>query len=362
MAAAVDCDSPVLPPLSDDEEKPLMEALKVGAAKLSSRTPSEGDLWEVSDTVVLPPSPAASSSSTFSTAASIAPTCVTCKQVVDPMVDIASSRHTWRCQKCNSRRVSLTRIFGSWPTAEFKSLSESEQTLWYTKLAARPAKSGTLKDWAIDSLTTILAEKTTHTKGGSWQPLSYYQQLGYDIAAIEQHAPRKQHAIFGDVFLIEVESVSLSKSTEQIRQQLVQRSTTRRCTDGGQEGDEQPPNKKAKHGLGAVAAKAEMEAEKANKIKLRNSRKAAGTFFNKIAACAVQLTAQLGHPAAKNYSSYKSALQTEAEITRLRRVVESNMTATSVGGLTEVTSQEVSQVTSACKEHIAVMSVELKIA
>ena len=61
------------------------------------------------------------------------PVCTTCKVELDPLQSqvCGKSFGHWRCNVCNTRMVQLHRMFGSWPTEQFRALSlEAQEQFW----------------------------------------------------------------------------------------------------------------------------------------------------------------------------------------------------------------------------------------
>ena len=64
--------------------------------------------------------------------------CGKCGEVVDPWTcqpgSNARTCKVWRCKACNSNLVRLNRVWGKWPTDEFKELTDEEQQDFYKKV------------------------------------------------------------------------------------------------------------------------------------------------------------------------------------------------------------------------------------
>ena len=91
------------------------------------------------------------------------------------------------CQKCLSKRVIFTRMFGHWPIQSFKELSAENQVLVW--------QGGNNKD----ALHHLLQKKIIEQKideeelkdEGSYLPLSVYANLGYQTDTLETTCPKK---------------------------------------------------------------------------------------------------------------------------------------------------------------------------
>ena len=102
------------------------------------------------------------------------------------------------CDPCNRGSVMLARHC-AWPSAEFQKLDLAAQTEFWEdcgKLQVGPEGEdiGLTWDRLRECLKRALAksqmkiQETKTSEGGSFQPLSYYERKGYDIAAIEANS------------------------------------------------------------------------------------------------------------------------------------------------------------------------------
>ena len=117
-----------------------------------------------------------------------------------------------RCNPCNSTRVGLSKIYGAWPTPAFKDLKQEEKTLFYRN--AHCGNNATaLKALVEHTLTRYHDSYTKEGTGGDYQPLSYWERLGYDPAHIKAKChDTLEHAVLGTCYNLHI----VSKHVESI--------------------------------------------------------------------------------------------------------------------------------------------------
>ena len=112
--------------------------------------------------------------------------CSQCKNPVDVLLPgtrtVAKSPPTFMCSTCNSKCVGLYRICGNWPTADFKDLTDEEQTAFWNSC---DAKSKDLKESYVNALTKRNLQRREAGRKGKFLPLSVYERKGYNIEDIE---------------------------------------------------------------------------------------------------------------------------------------------------------------------------------
>ena len=96
---------------------------------------------------------------------------------------VRKSPPEFQCSTCNVKCVGLFRICGTWPTADFKDLSEEEQTAFWNSC---PAKSADLKQSYVNALTKRNLQRREAGRKGKFLPLDVYERKGYNIKDIEQ--------------------------------------------------------------------------------------------------------------------------------------------------------------------------------
>ncbi len=211
-----------------------------------------------------------------------------------------------------------------------------------------------MKQWALDEISVILREKNVTSDIGSYQPLGFYERLGYDVDRIKANAPMKQCPVLGDTYLVRIKSVGQSTTEEQIRQQRLSRSS-----EDPTSSTSAAPSADMGSDASRKRNKEEMTAAKEAQSKFKKAKSSAAIAFNKLGACTIQLGAQLASPQARGYSNYQSAIEVEGALLRLKKTLEINLSANTPDGIVDIDPKEVQSLCNACKEHLTTMSVEL---
>ena len=100
------------------------------------------------------------------------------------------SKHppTLRCPCCNSRHVTLTRHFGTWPLDEFASLTDEEQETFYLQVKDKGADARSVVDLLVDSLTKRRLAINRSSEKGAFLPLEVWKAQGWNTDVIEKQA------------------------------------------------------------------------------------------------------------------------------------------------------------------------------
>lgn len=176
------------------------------------------------------------------------PKCSKCHSVLDPLRAQISSKggQRWKRAKCNTRHVQLIRIFGGWPSPEFRSLTESQQVaFWQEEVAGTKA----LERLVVDTLTNQRIERRSAAQEGQCLPLSVYAQQGYNVSDILNKCQDKEvHPILGDTFKVNIHTTSHATVQEEVRQEVLERKfrPSKGRRSGGQSsgvGDDGPVEK-----------------------------------------------------------------------------------------------------------------------
>ena len=88
------------------------------------------------------------------------------------------------CDKCNAKRASLSRHFGSWPIPQFDLFNEDQQTNFWR------FPSSKLKDLEfrlVQQATEISIKENSTSKQGEYLPLSVYAARGFPAQMILQN-------------------------------------------------------------------------------------------------------------------------------------------------------------------------------
>ena len=106
---------------------------------------------------------------------------------------------TWKCNACNTKAVLLSRSLGSFPTPEFKELSEEAQRAFWRDCPVKGSEK--IKAFFVNTVVEKMVEKRMIGVGGSYLPLSVYKTQGYDIDDIQQRCKDKRtHPVLGEVY------------------------------------------------------------------------------------------------------------------------------------------------------------------
>jgi hypothetical protein len=124
------------------------------------------------------------------------PTCHSCGEKCAP----TEMQSIYRCKGCNTNRVKLNRVYGTWPSDSFKGLNKEEQMLFYKK-AKDAHTSAALRAEVDEVLERSHAEVDRTSQGGTYLPLSVLKHQGFDTALIERDCKdTRQHQLFGTVY------------------------------------------------------------------------------------------------------------------------------------------------------------------
>ena len=104
---------------------------------------------------------------------------------------------------------SLRNAFGGWPPPGIEKLSLAESTEFYKSI--KDKQGDDLKIVAKEFLTRVHETGESWNKSGTFQPLGYYEKLGYDINKIlelTQPCDKKVHQILGMTYRVNLDSTS----------------------------------------------------------------------------------------------------------------------------------------------------------
>lgn len=104
---------------------------------------------------------------------------------------------------------SLRNAFGGWPPPGFEKLSFAESTEFYKSI--KDKQGDDLKIVAKEFLTRVHETGESWNKSGTFQPLGYYEKLGYDIKNIvelTQQCDKKVHQVLGMTYRVNLDSTS----------------------------------------------------------------------------------------------------------------------------------------------------------
>ena len=115
--------------------------------------------------------------------------CGKCGTFVEPLGKgvrlMRKSPPVYMCRVCNNRTSSLTSFFANWPLDAFKSLSEAEQQQFWRDVGA--ASGGDAIKRVVETQVFVKeVRRSINAAKGEFQPIPYWERLGYDGAAIRR--------------------------------------------------------------------------------------------------------------------------------------------------------------------------------
>ena len=143
---------------------------------------------------------------------------ISCRKCGEPTDDPAND---YRCKPCNVVSVKMTRALASWPTTEFKGLSDEEQTSFWLACKGKDTK------FCIDQIAnSIAASRTEYNKEkstGEFLPLSVWQSRGWDPAEIEATADATDIQYVGNQlrYRVHIRSSEEGKTEQKVRSQIL---------------------------------------------------------------------------------------------------------------------------------------------
>ena len=110
---------------------------------------------------------------------------------------VRKSRHTLRCMRCNAAVSQLQRHLGGMPDGWLE-MTEPKRMVFFQQVKASAEGTGglvyeKLRSLLVDTLTETSKKVETTSKGGTFQPLSWWAQAGYDVEAVQEHGEREEH-------------------------------------------------------------------------------------------------------------------------------------------------------------------------
>jgi len=152
-----------------------------------------------------------------------APYCTKCGYTVDPITPgvrvVRKTPPAFQCNKCNSKTVMLTRMFGRWPPDEFKTLPPDVlKEFWATECVDKDG----LKKAVENILVSRYVESQIAENAGPFLPLKTWADAPYhfDTAEIEAKAPMRVHAILGKTYQVKIVTTGEKKVRDTVREQM----------------------------------------------------------------------------------------------------------------------------------------------
>ena len=151
--------------------------------------------------------------------------CTKCGHTVDPLLPgtrvVRKSPPLFCCNKCNSKTVMLSRMFGSWPPDEFKGIDDATmQKFWATPVADKDG----LQKAVEDTLVSRLVESQIAEDSGPYLPLATWADAPYhfDPAEIRAKAPMRMHHILGETYQVKIVTTGERKQRDVVRETIGQ--------------------------------------------------------------------------------------------------------------------------------------------
>jgi hypothetical protein len=149
--------------------------------------------------------------------------CTKCGHTVDPLLPgtrvVRKSPPLFCCNKCNSKTVMLSRMFGSWPPDEFKGIDDATmQKFWATPVADKDG----LQKAVEDTLVSRLVESQIAEDSGPYLPLATWADAPYhfDPAEIRAKAPMRMHHILGETYQVKIVTTGGRKQRDVVRETM----------------------------------------------------------------------------------------------------------------------------------------------
>ena len=119
------------------------------------------------------------------------------------------------CKPCNSKRSTLTRMFGEWPIAIFESLPKLHQTNFWLDDGRTKVK---IQQAMVLEMTCNRMHLERKLLGGKYLPLGVYQKKGYNPNTISANCESKYDKDLEEtVYLLKIEEVI----EEKVRQDVI---------------------------------------------------------------------------------------------------------------------------------------------
>ena len=125
-----------------------------------------------------------------------------CDLEVNPLKCTQKGPQKWLCGKCNYKGLKLHRLFGHWPIEAFKGLDAATAAEFWRNTNTSNAD---IQRQIIDMISKITKEKEMESADGKYQPLGYWQTLGYDVEMIKNNTPaidQKDHKQLGRCYRV----------------------------------------------------------------------------------------------------------------------------------------------------------------
>jgi hypothetical protein len=133
-------------------------------------------------------------------------TCLCTKCKLEKEIGNAVSCPSFICKQCNTKRSTLSQMFGHWPVDLFAALPTEQQIeFWRSECKGKVQVQNAL----VKEVTDQRVEETKKSTSGQFLPLSVYATMGYDIEKIKENCKDvEEHAVLGTTYKVDVKSIT----------------------------------------------------------------------------------------------------------------------------------------------------------
>ena len=139
--------------------------------------------------------------------------CGKCKFAEDAESAGGSASREFICKACNTKRSTLSQLFGKWPVDHFASLSEEHQiAFWRAETKGKQQIKEALAEQVTEHRETL--EKTT--TGGTYLPMSVLEKHGFDPEAVARCEDKEEHPLLGETYNLNLKQTSREEIKKQV--------------------------------------------------------------------------------------------------------------------------------------------------
>ena len=114
------------------------------------------------------------------------------------------SRTAFTCTFCNTKITYMRKTFGSWPPANFDSMTPETKIQFYQE--AKSISGPNLKLFTEEFIKINKTHEVGSEDSGSYMPLGWYERQGFDTHLIQQRCTDfKEHPILGRVYKVSIQ-------------------------------------------------------------------------------------------------------------------------------------------------------------
>ena len=164
--------------------------------------------------------------------------CSKCK-LKKPVEGKAVARPSFVCNQCNTKRSTLSQLFGHWPIRLFSCLPEQQQiAFWQSEAKGKE----NIQNALVEEVADYRHEEDKKIVGGTYLPLSVLKTRGFDIEQIKKYCvDTEEHAVLGTTYNLNLKTVTKEDVTRKVWKDIF------KYTSGG-EGETTAVSKKKKKG------------------------------------------------------------------------------------------------------------------